>query len=762
MQAVLDPDTVLDSLESIRAAKPLAETHVLWSLLLLQDRLRALSDIRGPHIRFEVLTQFLRECLLDYLGHDRASSPQPLLDLQNDYQSTNTYRQGYSLLYYRYLRPDLDLSMEDIADRVNFVARTLQRRQADGLEWLTQDLIRREMDFRRHYQTRKLYAQLPIPQERPYFSPSNWLERAKEALQQGRPLLLVGPPQSGKTHAASQCLAAMIPQLDELVTVNLAPQHSLEAQLAARFGLNQDPSLAWAQKLALYLQHHRVGLLLEGLEAEHLPGLQGLHLPFAALVATSSQVLRHWPGLLFSLEALDLSQMSQFFATSRGDLDPALLSEAYEMSGGWPGHLLAYLQLRRLFPPPLSFQRGRLATYYREVWEQAPARARRLWLLMATLGAGRCFFPKAEEAESLAWLTEKGVLASPPRPQGYQVLPLAAQACPPPATQGALVYEALLELLSLPETPADLALCLEVLSRGWFAALGPPERGQVLISLSLALDSESPWELWGDFLGLARPLTEVSPYWDLWYELEDHRQKRHRGHLHQAGLGLLELVQMAGQQGFFELQALAALERAGIALYEQDWELAWNLAELAKRYYWRQMGGTKKARQAQKIAWQALVYMDAPGLLKTEGEAMQEHSAWELLSLAQQQAGHLSLALAYARQFAEGLPQEGPVYGRALCRMAQLLWEMGNWREALNFQLAGLNHLSLSSDMIGQARAQNNLGVIYYGLKQPAQARAAWEAALNLLLPLQDALALGVIQANLDLLNGPQGAAQMY
>jgi hypothetical protein len=97
------------------------------------------------------VSEVFEEVLLGVLGEERriVTGANSLDYLRRDFQGGNSFLQGYSLIYYRYLRPQLGIDSEKAAVLVGFAPRTIRRRLNDGIDHLSLDLVRREIELRR-------------------------------------------------------------------------------------------------------------------------------------------------------------------------------------------------------------------------------------------------------------------------------------------------------------------------------------------------------------------------------------------------------------------------------------------------------------------------------------------------------------------------------------------------------------------------------------------------------------------------------------
>ncbi|NJL92427.1 MAG: hypothetical protein HC915_01260 [Anaerolineae bacterium] len=142
----LQPSHVRAALEHIRQARPLPDDQVWMELLQVRQHL---GDLKGGYARLHAVRQALASRLLVALGDaDLRSQSDTLNLLIADFAQEHSYRQNFSLLYYRFIRADLGLEMVRLAELVHYDRRTLQRRCNEGIQQLTFDLIGHEIQLR--------------------------------------------------------------------------------------------------------------------------------------------------------------------------------------------------------------------------------------------------------------------------------------------------------------------------------------------------------------------------------------------------------------------------------------------------------------------------------------------------------------------------------------------------------------------------------------------------------------------------------------
>ncbi|MBZ0298593.1 MAG: hypothetical protein K8J31_02580, partial [Anaerolineae bacterium] len=169
---------------------------------------------------------------------------------------------GWSILYYRYARADVNLLPTDYAAAAHFDERTFRRHQAHALHLLQAALVDEESSMRRERKQRWLYAQLPdgIPER--LVGRDQLADDVRELLRDNPPswVLLTGSKGSGKTAFAQLLLRRMIDEdaLDYVVWISQPPtvEYVIEG---IRQNLLQDDSL----NLADHLLRFRVAVVLD-------------------------------------------------------------------------------------------------------------------------------------------------------------------------------------------------------------------------------------------------------------------------------------------------------------------------------------------------------------------------------------------------------------------------------------------------------------------------------------------------------------------
>lgn len=145
---MLAPADLKKALVAIQKSRPLPSQHPLLALQLIQHRL-AKTDAKGDYVTlvtaFEVITETFEEKLGQVLIHSKPNQE----ELCKYFRTYNAYQQTYCLLYFYYIRRDLAMTVDDMAGKVGYCKRSIERWMADGINHMTVDLTTRELNFRR-------------------------------------------------------------------------------------------------------------------------------------------------------------------------------------------------------------------------------------------------------------------------------------------------------------------------------------------------------------------------------------------------------------------------------------------------------------------------------------------------------------------------------------------------------------------------------------------------------------------------------------
>jgi len=173
---------------------------------------------------------------------------------------------AWSTLYYRYVRSDLGLSVEELAQLFTVTPRTVARYHDDGIDMLMQRLIHEERLARQTQIERRLYAMLPYSVPITLLGRNDLLEATERLLPTLSPchLLITGATGIGKTVFVQELLRRQITagQLDQLVWLDKPVSTQFVRQQMIEQLLREGGEIT----LRDYLLMFRVVVVVDGLD----------------------------------------------------------------------------------------------------------------------------------------------------------------------------------------------------------------------------------------------------------------------------------------------------------------------------------------------------------------------------------------------------------------------------------------------------------------------------------------------------------------
>ncbi len=176
------------------------------------------------------------------------------------------YMSVWLVLYYRYVRADLDLSVEELAQLLAVNTRTIARYVDDGMTMLTQRLLEREQSARRAQIERHLYSKLPYSVPITLVGRQELLKKTHSLLASLSPshLLITGAIGVGKTAFVQELLRHKIAEgeLDQLVWLDEPASTQIVYQQLTEQLLREGGEI----KLRDYLLLYHVVVVMDGLD----------------------------------------------------------------------------------------------------------------------------------------------------------------------------------------------------------------------------------------------------------------------------------------------------------------------------------------------------------------------------------------------------------------------------------------------------------------------------------------------------------------
>lgn len=414
---VLSARSLHQALEAWRQARPLPPQHPLAQFMTLRYRL-GLGGLSADIPPEMVITFSLAEIIRHRLNQHReaycltpaSAYHQRRVALQafgDDFRWANAELEAWSLLYYRYVRVDLNLSLGQMSHIICQTGRTLHRRLRLGISRLSYTLIKRELQLRRRQRKAALRLQLPAMAPPALLGRDLPIEQGNAALssnERPRHLLIYGAPGVGKTAVALRIAHRLIAEapLRSVVWIS-SPQPSLawlKQEIAARVGGSAD-------ELPFYLQREDSLVILDS--AQPILEDSSLFAELCQVLTTARLILiadrRPQAFELASVQLSDLTQEDTFILVERLHSPKcrvdsvAYLSQLFQDLGGNPKALRMAVQAGRYYDA-LSIAEA----VYQPAWQTTSRPARRLWLAME---------------QACGW-SESSIVTLPPPPSRLQ------------------------------------------------------------------------------------------------------------------------------------------------------------------------------------------------------------------------------------------------------------------------------------------------------------------------------------------------------
>ncbi len=752
------------------------DTDALSQLLLVDLRVSAPTMPASDEARRLALRELLAEEISTALSEqraffgldradDRESVDQALELIAGDRDAGAALLLAWSLLYYRYVRADLDFAVEALARAYGIETRTITRYGNYGTRVLTHRLIQRERAARRDQKLRRLLTALPYSTALPLIGREQLLDDLEQRLRNLSPchVLVTGVSGIGKTSLVQELLRRFIErdQLDQLIWIEAPPSMQFVRERLAETLLHE----GGAVNLREYLLIYRVAVVIDeagGLELS-AGDWEGLlrDLGAAVVVFITPVLTRMIPfALRVTLPEIDAAAADQLMVDLlRSDptveLDPHDLEAiAHDLAGRVGGNPLALRLAATQWDRPdwEAISQTVQTDLFDRVFDALNSGQQRLW------GALALFSHPIQRLELLAlWqfdraevdaLIQQHVIET----NGAELtLVGAARAYIKAHYASSPVVHALLDALidEMKTGAAALEVIEQVLLTG-FPTISPTRR----ISWSRAhwqtgLQRGS-WATWRAILELSAHNEAADPELRLAYGVCLRRLSDWAG----AQQVFYQVVTDCGRTGQFALQASAFVEWAILAKYQGDFRQARTLLDQAKRYGQRTQASDLLERVSQQEA-QLLIQQgrgtEAYQLLIALPETGQSLA---LQSEAQLLLENFKLCLTLANRALTLLDDDRvteaslhTIIGRAQRRQGDL---PGARRELT--QVVTL--LERLGELFELARAKTNLAAVLISLDERREASLLLADAEQVQMKLGDKVGLRVTRRNRDILGG--------
>jgi tetratricopeptide (TPR) repeat protein len=762
------------ALEKLRQAEPLGDSP-LRRLVWVRHRVGASGPPPTPEAfemaLGEAVTHLIEENL-GYLRQIEESRCSPLETrqaemeaLRSDFASGNIKLEAWSALYYRYVRVDLNLRVQDIAYTLNADSRQVRRRLDHGCRRLTGQISLLERDARIEHRQLWMHIKLPPGACDVLFGRTGELADLVNALADpAAPAAvgLMGPGGIGKTALAHAAAEAIIARdiLQDIAWLTLSGPTSYRAlldalALALGYPHLTEYELADAEG-ALYARLIQTPALivLDGIEnCSDYPVRLGRLVSLAGagrlLFTTQHRPPDEMSVRLFvisPLEREDIASLIRHHIRQRrisreaARLSNEAIESIYAAIGGNP--LAAQLVAGQIGSLPLARILDNLEGLrtaegvslfehlFAPTWEELDADARQVALAFGLLPREGGSWHDIERLvglssealdRALATLVAASLLETAGREPRYRMHALISRfvetrAASPPDDA---LYRALLDGAAAPQPPTE-------------TPEAQVEVAHALTAIRAHAEGVGSLRALVDLIVQAAPFVRRLGYWSAWEALLAQAIRRLRDSDEPGGLAAVLLEMGIVQHWLGNAEAAMGSLQEAIEIYGSNGDFvrqAEALSEIGRLHH--EMGQMASAYEAyQRAAASAKRYDSPPHFRK---------AAIGLASLALHN-NRPDQALDLLHQALDMLEEGEPPDCQLLTSLCAAYLQAGNPEQALHYQTQALEAYRAAGDLPNQARALLRLGTVHVELDQFDDALACLQNGLALMRSLGDAL----------------------
>lgn len=774
----ITPDDVRELLDSL--VSPSVEfdhTNVLLSLSLVDDYISHLDMLNLSYPRAYALQNLVIDAITDELRYHRLFFEHPferqetrreaVENLKNDYKLDAIEIMAWSVLYYCYVRVDLNFSLKSMSKLLHLTQRTLRRYRQHGVQRLYEVILDHERISRLKARERRLYAQLPgLPHKQIIGRDSvfSQLQHFYDAHQHGT-ILVSGMPGIGKTAFLRWFIGRQIERnewIDHVLWVK-NPDGLQDIKTA----IQQMDNLDENSFQAFCLQFNVIVIIDD---AEHvidaLPTVSNWFKNCFVMMSANRQHISPDVDLHLTLRELDESQIKKFInhvyanASVREDLiSSAYLKSIMTVTGGNPTAILLVAQQYALG----NFETLQVVNTFdalvEKIYDSVSEQSQFLWVVSAICDVEIVSLDDMRNVwhismDAIDELIKCHILICLSlSPVKHCYASIAGHFARKRYSDGNIATRKIVNTI-LSQLDRQIALHAvplrivnEVLKAEWLDISFERQR---LWARQLSKMNEKPLELWHQIL--RRTYDDVLDPQDMRLNLEYCRMLRQSGKWKNAEKGLNYILEHTGLQADFDTQVLAMIEYSILFKQRGNFEHALKLLQranfIAEQRNWTHLIQCVRLEQAQ-IAAERLDGQDTLRHLETIPTSLRS------VMLAAE--AHLILS-DYDRAYTlcyQGLEIAGNQRS-ALANLHDLLGRIDmaskSYEEAMRHFSTADSYFNASGDLFKQARCWSNLGVAIMRMGDVVQARHYLTKAQRVQQALGDSLGSRLTTHNLSLI----------
>jgi tetratricopeptide (TPR) repeat protein len=682
--------------------------------------------------------------------------------IQQESQTQNQELLSWSLLYYRYVRVDLCLSLAVISGAMNIEDRTLRRYQKHAIHRLTEYLVDSEWRIRQHRRQLRLYANLPMVKPVTMVERTSHLRELQHILKNSSPqhIQITGAAGVGKTIFVQEFIRNLIDAglIDEVVWIDHPPSAEyVQLLLQETLGLAESHI-----SLKEYTLENRLIVVLDNVEWQHFGSLLD-HLSGSLVFWISRFYTSSWPNL----KHLSLDDMSQHetielvHQVSNSAIDTDLLDDyalqIYQKVGGNPLAIKIAAQSLEVFDS-VAINAELLNNLFEHVYVTLDESAKRGWIALGLFPSGLVkieklldLWPSLVDKNAISILLRHHIAEFDAASQSFSLTATSCGYIQQKCNEQSHTHELLTSLLdAFRYREGEFDIVEHILFKGWPRL--DVDRYQVwakeFITYGLKRGHYAQW---------LTILNRHPGVLDINLRVAQAVCLRHLVEWQQAEQILVSVLEETGQQGLFAEQGRALLELGILMRLRGEYEQAERFFDHVQRTALR--FGNEDLYIAAQLEQGQLAIESRKGHLV---EKMLSNTPTTVRSLAlraegQLLAGDVLTALSLAQEAISSMNISKRLYGRLNDLLGRIYDHQTDFVNAEHFFTLAVTILEQEGDFSGLARARANLGANLIRQKRFNQAYYLLTQAEEMLLWLGDRAGLLRVRHNLNILR--QGIA---